>query len=140
MAVADVNEIIIAYLVVNADIIAFFAPTLPRIYCPRLPENAELPAAGLFVRGGSSTPYIPGILNPNFQIDCWDNNPIGARALYRTIYSSLQGIQNITVTVDGSDYLIMSAIEEVQGQDLQDIDVPTYYRVLALFSIMIRAE
>ena len=88
--VADVNEIVRAYLIANADIIAFFAPDDPRIYCPRLPENASLPAVGLFVRGGPSTPYIPGIPSPSFQIDCWADNSIEARLLYRTVYSSLQ--------------------------------------------------
>ena len=134
--VADVNEIVRAYLVSNADIIAFFAPDAPRVYCPRLPENAKLPAVGLFVRGGSSSPYIPNIPSPSFQIDCWDDNSIGARALYRTIYSALQGIQNVTVGA----YQIMSAIEEVQGQDLVDELVPNYFRVLTFFSVMVRAE
>lgn len=138
--IADVNQILRTHLVNNADIIAFFTPDSPRIYCPRLPENCVLPAIGLFVRGGSSTPYIPGMPEPSFQVDCWDDNPIGARLLYRTIYSVLQGIQNQKVTVDESDYYILSAIEEVQGVDLVDIDVPGYFRVLTFFAIMIRAE
>ena len=136
MAVADVNEIVRAYLIANADIIAFFTPDSPRVYCPRLPENAILPAVGLFVRGGSSSPYIPNIPSPSFQIDCWDKNSIGARLLYRTVYSALQGIQNVTVGA----YQIMSAIEEVQGQDLVDNDIQNYFRTLTFFSIMIRAE
>jgi len=134
--VADVNEIVRAYLVADAEIIALFAPDAPRVYCPRLPENASLPAVGLFVRGGSSSPYIPGIPSPSFQIDCWDDNSIGARLLYRTVYSALQGIQNVTVGA----YQIMSAIEEVQGQDLVDELVPGYFRTLTFFSIMIKAE
>lgn len=140
MAIADVNSILRAYLVTCGTLIALIGGANPRIYCPRLPENCALPAIGFFVRGGSSTPYIPGIVTPSFQIDAWANNPLSARALYNELYSNLQGIQNITVAVDGTDYEIMSAIEEVQGQDLQDVDIPTYFRVLAMFSIMIRAE
>ena len=131
---ADVNQVVRKYLVENADIIAFFAPDSPRVFCPRLPENTELPAIGLFVRGGVSTPYIPPLVNPSFQIDCWYDNPIGARSLYLAVYSALQGIQNVKV---GSNY-ILSAIEEVQGQDLQDQDVPNFFRVLTFFEIMIR--
>jgi len=134
--VADVNEIVRAYLIANADIIAFFVPDSPRVYCPRLPENAELPTVSLFVRVGSSSPYIPNIPSPSFQIDCWDDNLIGARLLYRTIYSSLQGIQNQTVGA----YKILSAIEEVQGQDLVDTEIPNYFRVLAFFKFIIKAE
>jgi len=134
--VADVNEIVRSYLVANAEIIAFFAPDSPRIYCPRLPENAQLPAVGLFVRGGSSSTYIPNIPSPSFQIDCWNDNLIGARLLYRTVYSALQGIQNVTV----GSYQIMSAIEEVQGQDLVDVEIPEYFRVMTFFNMMIRAE
>jgi len=111
-----------------------------KIYCPRLPENTELPALGFFTRGGNSNPYIPGIITPSVQFDCWGTSPAAARQVYRALYDVLQGIQNEPVTVDVSDYSILSAIEEVQGQDLQDVDIPTYYRVLAMFSIMIRAE
>lgn len=139
----DTNAIIRAYLVgqtVLTDIVN------TRIYCPRLPEGATLPAVGFFVRGGVSTPYIPGIITPSIQFDCWAEDttikagPIGAREVYRALYDVLQGIQNITVTVGGSDYEIMSAIEEVQGQDLQDIDIPNYYRVVTFFRLMIRAQ
>ena len=138
--IADVNQILRSYLVNNVDIIALFAPDSPRVYCPRLPENAKLPAVSLFVRGGSSTPYIPGILTPSFQIDCWDDESIGARLLYRTVYSALQGIQNVAVGADPPGYQIMSAIEEVQGQDLVDVEVPNYFRTLTFFSIEIRAD
>lgn len=133
--IADVNQILRTYLVNNADIIAFFTPDSPRIYCPRLPENCVLPAIGLFVRGGSSTPYIPGMPEPSFQVDCWDDNPIGARLLYRTIYSVLQGIQNVAVGA----YQIMSAIEEVQGQDLVDADIITMFKVMTFFKFIIKA-
>lgn len=133
MSIADVNAIIRTYLAANAGLIALVGT---RIYCPRLPENATLPALGFFSRGGTSTPYIPGIVSPSVQFDCWADNPIDARELYRALYDSLQGIQNVTVGA----YKILSAIEEVQGQDLVDTEIPNYFRTLCFFSIMIRAE
>ena len=186
----DTNAIVRTYLAAQTKLTDLVST---KIYCPRLPENATLPALGFFTRGGESTPYVPGIVTPSIQFDCWADNPIGARRVYRALYEVLQGIQNTQVTspacvigTDGNDYdcilshtanarnkpitgatyatywsatggtgvgspwisgasyrvvhEIMSAIEEVQGQDLQDVDIPTYYRVLALYSIMIRAE
>jgi len=133
----DTNSIIRAFLVVQTVLTNI---VFHRIYCPRLPEKAVLPALGFFTRGGSANPHIPGIVSPSVQFDCWGISPQAARQVYRALYDVLQGIQNQTVTVDGSDYTILSAIEEVQGQDLQDVDIPAYYRVLTFFSIMIRAE
>ena len=189
MAIADTNAIIRAYLATQTALTALVST---RIYSPRLPENATLPAIGFFTRGGSSTPYIPGIVTPSVQFDCWADNPIEARQVYRALYNALQGIQNVnagTVVVVGTDgndyycilahtataankpitgagyatywtatgstdlgatwvngdiypvtYQIMSAREEVQGQDLMDVDIPDRYRVLTFFEVMIRAE
>ena len=136
MAIADTNKLIRDYLVSEAGIVAFFLPATPRIYCPRLPENATLPAISFFTRGGASTPYIPGILSPSVQFDCWDNDPVDARKLHGILYDALQGIQNQATGA----YNILSAIEEVQGQDLVDELIPNYFRVLTFFNIMIRAE
>lgn len=137
MAVADVNAIINTYLTTSSTKVdPLIALVSDRIYCPRLPENATLPAISYFVRGGLSTPYIPGIVNPSVQFDCWADDPIEARNIYRKLYDALQGIQNITV----GSYQIMSAIEEVQGQDLVDELVPNYFRVLTFFDVMVRAE
>ncbi len=108
-----------------------------RIFCPRLPENTELPAISFFTRGGKSTPYIPPLISPSVQFDCWADNPIKARELYRALYDALQGIQNIAVTIDGTDYVILSAREEVQGVDLID-EIPGYFRTLTFFEVMIR--
>lgn len=135
----DTNSIIRAYLVAQATLTAVLS-SAAAIYCPRLPENAVLPAVGFFTRGGSSTPYIPGILNPSVQFDCWAASPILARGVYRALYDVLQGIQDQTVSVGGVDYKILSAIEEVQGQDLVDTEIPNIFRVLTFFSMMIRAE
>lgn len=190
MSVADTNSIVRAYLATQTALTGLVGA---RIYCPRLPENATLPAVGFFTRGGTSTPYIPGMPAPSVQFDCWADDPIEARKVYRALYDSLQGIQNISVAsparVVGTDandydcilahiadarnkpitgalmatywvasgttglgsiwisgesyrptYEIVSAIEEVQGQDLVDELIPNYFRTLTFFSIMIRAE
>ena len=138
MSIADTNSIIRSYLTtssVKADPLIALIGT--RIYCPRLPENAALPAIGFFTRGGTSTPYIPGLVNPSVQFDCWADNPITARQVYRLLYDALQGIQNVAT---GTTQGILSAIEEVQGQDLVDNEIQDYFRVMTFFEIMIRAE
>jgi len=127
----DTNAIIKSYLATDAALTALVST---RIYCPRLPENATLPAIGFFTRGGTSTPYIPEIPEPSVQFDCWASSPIMARQVYRALYDALQGIQNVKV---GSSY-ILSARDEVQGQDLIDESIPNYFRVLTFFEIMIR--
>jgi len=137
MAIADTNSIIRTYLTTASPATnPLIALVGSQIYCPRLPENATLPAIGFFTRGGTSTPYIPGIPEPSVQFDCWADNPIDAREVYGVLYDALQGIQNVTV----GSYQIMSAIEEVQGQDLVDVEVPNYFRTLCFFRIMVRAE
>jgi hypothetical protein len=130
----DSNVPIRAYLAANAGLIALVGT---RIYVPRLPENAVLPALGFFTRGGTSTPYIPTIPSPSVQIDCWGRTPQEARQVYRAVYDALQGIQNVTVTIGLTDYVILAAREEVQGQDLAD-EIQGYYRVLTFFEIMLR--
>ena len=138
MSIADTDKIIRDYLVTNSGITApLYTLVGERIYCPRLPENATLPAISFFTRGGTSTPYIPGIPSPSVQFDCWADNPIDARKVYRVLYDALQGIQNIAT---GSTQGIISAIEEVQGVDLVDTEIQGYFRVLTFFSVMIRAE
>jgi len=131
----DTNSIIYAFLIDQTNLTDIVST---RISATRLPENRDLPALGFMTRGGQSTPYIPGIIDPSVQFDCWGSTPIAARQVYRALYDVLQGVQNQTVTVDGSDYLLMSAIEEVQGQDLND-EIQKYFRVLTFFRFMIRA-
>jgi len=143
----DTNYIIREYLVNNAGMIAFFAPDAPRIYCPRLPEKTTLPAISFFTRGGSSSPYIPPLPEPSVQFDCWAEEYAGApssasvraRTVYRALYDVLQGIQREVVAVGGTSYIIWSAIEEVQGQDLVDVDIQGYFRTMAFFKFMIKA-
>ncbi len=133
MSIADTNKIIRDYLIKQTVLTGI---ATGGIFCPRLPEKTTLPAISFFTRGGTSTPYIPGIPSPSVQFDCWADNPITARQVYRALYDALQGIQNVKVGA----YYIMSAIEEIQGQDLVDVDIPDYFRVLTFFSIMIRAD
>ena len=131
----DTNSVIRAHLAADAGLISLVGTS---IYCPRLPEGVSLPAIGFFTRGGISTPYIPGWLSPSVQFDCWDDDPLDARAIYRALYDALQGIQHTKVTIGTTDYYIESAIEEGHGQDLVDNEIPNYFRVLTFFSIIVR--
>jgi len=143
MTIPDTNQIIRQYLVTPAT--PLFTLVGTRIYCPRLPENVKLrtiagvstPAISFFTRGGTSTPYIPDYISPSVQFDCWADNLIDARLVYRALYDLLQGIQQIPVVIGATTYHIKSAIEEVQGQDLQDQEIQNYFRVLAFFQIII---
>lgn len=140
--IADTNTIIREYLKIPAT--PLFTLVNTRIYCPRLPEGAVLPAVVFFTRGGQSTPYIPYLVEPSVQFDCWaeasatESGSIKAREVYRALYEVLQGIQNVPVVIGANTYYIKSAIEEVQGMDIQDIDYPNYHRVLTFFRIMIQ--
>ena len=85
-------------------------------------------------------------MTPSVQFDCWAldidgglTGPRGARLVYNILYDVLQGIQRQVVTVDGKEYIIWSAIEEVQGQDLVDEEIITLYRVMTFFSFIIKA-
>ena len=139
MSLPDTNTILRTYLLTQTALMTLITTgAVKRIYCPRAPENAKLPNVTFFTRGGHSTPYIPDLPSPSVQFDCWADDPIEARTLYRTIYSALQGIQNINVTIGATTYVILSAIEEVQGQDLVDIDIPGRFRVLSFWEIMIK--
>ena len=131
---ASVQSIIRAFLIgqtVLTDVVD------ERIMSPRLQEDTDLPAIGFFVRGGINNPHIEEMVNPSVQFDCWADSAIGADEVYRALFDVLQGVQNQVVTVDGSDYALKTAVQEVQGQDLPDVEIPNYYRVLTFFSIMI---
>ena len=131
MSLPDTNTILRTYLLTQTDLTDLVST---RIYCPRAPENAELPNITFFTRGGRSTPYIPDLPSPSVQFDCWAEGLIEARQIYRALYDAFQGIQNVTV----GSYTILSAIEEVQGQDLVDTDIPGRFRVLSFWEIMIK--
>jgi hypothetical protein len=131
----DTNVVLRAHLAGNAALVALVGA---KIYCPRLPENTALPAVNFFTRGGLSTPYIPGIPNPSIQIACWGSSPVAARQVYRAVYDALQGIQNVAVTTGGNTYYILSAREEVEGQDIVDTDIQNYFRTISFFEVKIR--
>ncbi len=134
----DINAIVRAWLVTQATLTAKVGGATPRIYCPRLPEKTVLPAIGFFVRGGVSTPYLPPVVNPSFQFDCWANSPIAARETYGALYAVLQGVQNQAITIGGGTYRILAAREEGCGQDVQSVEDPGYHRVIAFFSLKIQ--
>ena len=137
MPIIDVNVILRTHLLLDAGLIALVAD---RIYAPNLPQNVTLPAIALFVRGGVATPYIPGTPEPSFQITCWADRAANAREVYDAVYNCLQGIQNTDVVVGVDTYQIMSAIEETQGQDLQDPDALNYFKTLGFFKVLMRAS
>ena len=76
--------------------------------------------------------------SPSFQIDCWATDSIVTEKIYGALYDCLQGIQNVPVVIGADTYYIMSAIEETQAQTLQDIDIPTRFRTLAFFKVIIK--
>ena len=132
----DTNIVIRDYLISRIALIALVSN---RIYAANpLPENVTLPAIAFFTRGGTSIPSVPTITIPSVQFSCWADDPIEARKVYRALYDELNGLYDATVTIDGTVYYIMRAIEEVQGQDLQDTDIPGYWRTLTFYSITIR--
>ena len=154
MALMDTNAVILKYLTTpsaatNPLLALIKTGAVTRIYCPRAPENAILPNVTFFTRGGTSTPYIPDKPLPSVQFDCWakdvevggmitEKGSIIAREVYRALYDALQGIQNIDVVIGINTYVILSAREEVQGQDLVDTDIPGRFRVLTFFEIQVK--
>ena len=143
MSLVDTNRLIRTYLTtasVLADpLIALLGGAgSERLYCPRVPENATLPAISFFSRGGSADTEVPKIFSSSVQFDCWADNPIDAREVYRLLYDCLQGLDSEPVTIDLILYYIMKAREEVHGQDLVDVEIPNYFRVLTFYSITIR--
>ncbi len=137
MPIVDSMGILRVYLAANAGIISHVGA---RIHCPRLPENAVLPAIGFFRRSGDSTPYIPPLVTPSVQFDCWADNEIESHAVYGAVYDALQGVQNIPVTFGGKVYYIKHGEEEVGPQDIPDDAMPNYFRTLVFFRIMMTVD
>lgn len=130
----DTSAILRAYLLTTPVV----SEVSTRIYTPRAPQNAELPNIVFFQRGGGSNPHMPDLPNPSKQFDCWANSLVVARKVYRVLYDSLQGIQNVPITFGGKDYVILSAIEEVHGQDRLDVEIPNLFHVLSFWSIQVK--
>ena len=132
----DTNVLLHDYLVAMPALTALVGT---KIYAANpLPENVTPPCISFFTRGGTSIPAVPTIVVPSVQFSCWADDPIEARKIYRALYDELNGLYDANVTIDGTVYWIMRAIEEVQGQDIQDTDIPGYWKVLTFFSITIR--
>lgn len=143
MTLVDTNTLIRTYLLTssatNDPLIALIGSAgSERMYWPRLPENATLPAVSFFTRGGNSSAMIPAGYWPSVQFDCWADNPIDARKVYRKLYDALNGLGNAPVVVGGTTYYLIQAREEVQGQDLVDLEIPNYFRVMTFYSITVR--
>ncbi len=139
MSLVDTNRLIRQYLQTSStEVDPLIALIGARLYCPRLPENATLPAISFFTRGGIADAEVPNIFSPSIQFDCWADNPIDAREVYRALYDALQGLGNAAIVIGGTTYYITKAREEVQGQDLVDIEIPNYFRVMTFYSITVR--
>ena len=132
----DTNRLIQEYLAAMPAIAALVGA---RVYAANpLPQNATLPCISFFTRGGTSIPSVPQIVIPSVQFSCWARTATGAREVYRALYDELNGLYDANVTIDGTVYWIMRAIEEVQGQDLQDTEIPGLWRTLTFYAITIR--
>jgi len=132
----DTNIVILTYLLSKTDITDLVST---RVYAANpLPENATLPAINFFTRGGTSIPEVPVVVSPSVQFNCWAETPEGARGVYRALYDVLNGLNNAEITIDGTNYYITYAREEVQGQDVQDINIQGFWNTMAFYSITIR--
>lgn len=139
--IGDCNAILRAYLVSQASLTALVGGANPRISQGRLPENCIIPAITFEKRGGTPcAPNISRIVAPSFQIKCWADNLITSNQIYRKLFDILHGARNEPVIVGGNVYYLESAQEEVQGQDLQDVDIPNYFYTLAFFQTTIQVE
>lgn len=132
----DTNIVIREYLISKASLTDLVEE---RIYAANpLPENATLPAIAFFTRGGTSLSAVPTVVSPSVQFTCWADDALEARKIYRALYDVLNGLGNAEITLEGINYYITAALEEVQGQDIQDADVKNYWRVVSFYSITIR--
>ena len=130
----DTNVVICTYLLSKTDITDLVST---RVYAANpLPQNITLPAINFFTRGGSSMPEVPKVVMPSIQVNCWADDPIEARKIYRAVYDVLNGLGNYECTISGTTYYISTSIEEVQGQDIQDIQ--GFWNTMAFYSITIR--
>ena len=131
----DTNIIIRDWLIAQTGITDLVGN---RVYAANpLPENVTLPAISFFTRGGTSIAEVPTIVMPSVQFNCWADDPIEARKIYRALYDELNGLNNAQITIDGTDYFILYSREEVQGQDIQD-EIPDFWNTMSFYTISIR--
>ena len=131
----DTNTILRTYMAADATLIAAVGA---KIYCPRLPHNASIPAIAFKRRGGECNPHIPPIVDPSYQFICYGKDAEAAEAVYIALYDALQGIQNQSVVVGLNTYRIMRAMAEGLGQPFEDEEIPNYMGVVGFFKIMIQ--
>lgn len=109
-----------------------------RIYATRLPEgfNNTHSALVLFTRSGSCDLRAP-LYSPSFQIKCYGGSPNmqASKTLYRSLHDVLHGAIHQNVT----EGCLMSAHEEVLGQELIDPDTDWPY-VLTFYNCNIRPK
>lgn len=130
MATPNALTIIRNYLITDAPLKLLVSD---RISYPSLVEGYAYPALSFAGRPGSpSNPNIPGIVYPSIAFKCWGGvkGYVAARNVYGALYDALQGLQNM-----GS---IVSAEEELAGQDLVDPDIPNLNYVLCYFLFKIK--
>jgi hypothetical protein len=139
MAIGDTNAIIRAYLVSQAALTGLIGVLTPRIYNPRLPEKHILPAISYKTVGGLGKASVPDILSPSIQFDCWSYSPIEARQVWRALYDCLKLLKTQTVTISPNTYSIFYTQEEIHGIDLQDEEIPSYFRVMCQWKITIKS-
>lgn len=132
MATIDVNTHFRVYLAAQAGLTALVGT---RIYCPRIPEGAALPALAFFVRGGHKIQSVPTVFPPSFQVDCWGSTLIAAREVYGALCDCLEA--HWAFPVPGHSEYILSAYEEGFGQDMPE-EYVGYWRVLSFWSVTFR--
>ncbi len=64
MSLVDTNKLIGQYLQTSSTVVdPLIVLVGARIYCPRLPEKATLPAISYFTRGGVADAEVPSIFS-----------------------------------------------------------------------------
>lgn len=136
MGLADTNSILRAWLVAQTSLTNLVNT---RIYCGKLPEGATLPAITFVTNGGQADETIATFPEASIQFNCWADDPIEARQIYRALYDALYPLLRESVTVGTNTYYILWTQETTHGIDLQDPDIPNYYRILSYWTIKFRA-
>lgn len=126
----DSNEVVRAFLVAQPEIQAVVDQ---RVFCPRIPEDSELPAIGLHTAAGHGLEKLPEVFSASVQIDCWASTLMEAREVYRTVYDVMQWRWGLT---SGASTLL-SIYEETHGQDMPEEPLH-YWRVLSQWRITIQ--
>lgn len=120
----DPTKVLIEYLKKSAT--PLYTSVGTRIYCPRLPEdfhNSE-PALVLFCRSGIAHRKVP-VFTPSYQIACYGGSPYAADA--KAVYLALHDVLHEVSMESTASGMLMSAHEEIMGQELIDPDTDWPY-------------